>query len=75
MKTITPILKGKRVEIKVSENDYDKVTRGLGFKGVITDLETMQTYRLYGKACDMPHCFCDAEIRPTKRAGGHAPRA
>ena len=68
MKTITPILNGKRVKVKVSEADYDKVTRGLGYKGIITNQKTGKTFRLYGRACSLPNCYCDAEIRPTLRA-------
>lgn len=63
-KTITPVLAEKRVRIKVSKKDFIKITRGPGYKGTITDIKTNKKYLLYGRPCDCPDCYCDAEIRP-----------
>ena len=45
---LTPVSKktGKRLTFYVSRKDVNKVTRGPGVKGVVTDLDTKETYRI-----------------------------
>ena len=37
--------------------------RGLGYRGAV-ETQFGQRYRVYGRACGLPGCQCDAEIRP-----------
>jgi len=69
----TPMLGKKRVKMRIRPADEKKVTRGLGYKGIIQDLETGKSYKLYGKACSLPGCECDAKIVPVKEKKGSRP--
>lgn len=54
-----------RVALRVSATDAAKAgTRGPGVYGTITDLDTGERYLLQGRPCDVPTCYCDAEIVP-----------
>ena len=65
MTTLTPRLgSGERIKIWVSEDDSDKVTRGLGYKGRVTDLRTGTSYDIYGADCGAGRCECDAIAVP-----------
>jgi hypothetical protein len=59
---LTPWLDAFRVALRVSQEDFDKLRRGPGTHGVITDLDTMKRYTLRGIPCSWPSCYCDAEI-------------
>ncbi len=63
-KIFTPILDGKRVKVEISKIDFSKLSRGPGYKGIITDTKSKKKYDVYGRPCDCPECFCDIEIRP-----------
>lgn len=58
---LTPVLNGVRIKLNVSESDLQKVTRGPGYKGIVTDMDTWKRYKIYGKACELPRCYCDAK--------------
>ncbi len=61
--TLTPMFHGDRVALRVSEVDHEKLRRGPGIYGVITDLDTMKRYTLMGMPCSASgSCYCDAEI-------------
>jgi hypothetical protein len=68
MALLTPKVNGKRVRMQVSQADSDKVTRGPGCKGTVTDKKTGKKYRVYGASCGMPHCYCDATAHLIKKA-------
>jgi len=62
----TPIYRGKRIRMRITPKDMrfiDRLGRIRGFRGVVTDLDTNERYRVYGRACSLPHCMCDATIR------------
>lgn len=64
----TPILpSGRRTKMRLSHEDQAKITRGLGLKGVVTDLLTGRRWRVYGMACESPNCACDARVVPVRR--------
>lgn len=66
---LTPMFRGERVALRVTATDAAKPRRGPGEYGVITDLDTGKRYRLRGKACSVPTCYCDAEIVELLTAG------
>lgn len=53
--------------MRLSHEDQAKITRGLGLKGVVTDLLTGRRWRVYGMACESPNCACDARVVPVRR--------
>lgn len=59
---LTPMFQGFRVALRVSPEDDAKLRRGRGVHGIITDLDTGKKYRLEGRPCSLPGCYCDAEI-------------
>lgn len=61
---LTPMLNGERVALRVSSADAAKPQRGPGVYGIITDLDTGERYLLQGRPCEVPSCYCDAEIVP-----------
>jgi hypothetical protein len=63
MALFTPIVNGKRLEMKLSDEDEMKIYRGPGYKGVVTDQKTGKQYRISGKKCGLPHCWCDSEAK------------
>jgi len=65
----TPILKSRhektyRAKMLISPKDNAKITRGLGYKGIVTalfpDRYTGHKFKVYGYACGLPLCYCDA---------------
>lgn len=59
----TPILRGKRVKMLISQADERKISpRGLGRKGIVKDLRTGKRYEVFGRACTLRTCYCDAEV-------------
>lgn len=60
----TPILKStrKRLVMRVKADQRDKITRGPGHKGYIIDELTGKAYRVEGRECALPNCWCDAEV-------------
>ena len=61
MKTLTPrVQEGTRLKLLVTAEDADKVTRGPGYKGIVTDLNTGDHYHIYGAMCSAGSCYCDA---------------
>ena len=54
----------ERVALRVSAADAAKPQRGPGVYGIITDLDTGERYLLQGRPCEVPSCYCDAEIVP-----------
>jgi len=62
---LTPMFHGERVALRVSVEDKEKLSRGPGLKGVITDLDDGKRYTVFGMPCEAgTHCYCDAEIMP-----------
>lgn len=59
---LTPMRQGERVALRVSKEDAGKWKPGSGDCGIITDLDTGKRYRLLGRSCELPSCYCDAEI-------------
>jgi len=35
-----------------------------GYKGTVTDQSSGKVWNVYGKACDLPGCMCDAMVEP-----------
>jgi len=66
MAVFTPILGNRRVKMELSKEDREKITRGLGFKGIVTNTLNGRKYKVYGKACGLPGCQCDALAVPYK---------
>ena len=66
MAILTPILGNKRVRMSVSQADQDKVTRGRGYKGIVTDKKTGKRYKIWGRPCNLPGCYCDATAHSAK---------
>jgi len=63
MTIFTPIFNGKRITITVSDEEARPIReygRRLGFKGEVTDIKSGKRFRIYGKACSLPNCVCDA---------------
>ena len=62
----TPIYKGQRVALRLSEADYLLVSRAGRYAGapigVLVDVDTGIPYEATRIACSLPRCFCDAEI-------------
>lgn len=58
----TPRLQnGKRIGIILDDASYDQVRgRGPGNRGVVTDLNTGDQYKIIGAACGLAGCVCDA---------------
>lgn len=50
--------------LTISEADMRKITRGLGYKGIVTATDTGQRYKIYGASCGMD-CVCAAVGYPT----------
>jgi len=70
----TPVLpSGKRAQMRLSTADHEKISRGLGDKGIVTDLRTGRRWRVSGKACGTPGCQCDARVKPVRRRAGRTP--
>jgi hypothetical protein len=59
---ITPLYNGERVALRVTEEHARLLTRGRGFKGTVTDLDTGIRYDLFGAPCSIERCFCDAAL-------------
>ena len=60
---LTPMYRGDRVALRVSQEDHDKVRRGPGVYGIVTDLDTGTRYTIQGRICERgAGCYCDAEI-------------
>jgi len=68
---LTPVLKGTghRLTLKISKSEHRKITRGPGFKATVTDLLTGKRYRIFGRSCGLPNCFCDAKAIEVERQG------
>lgn len=61
----TPILDGERVVMRVKHFPWTGTSGPDGaYLGVITDDLTGSKYRVYAKDCGLPHCCCDAEVKP-----------
>lgn len=56
----------RRLDMRLSAEDYRKIRRGLGKFGTVTDLLTGQRWTVYGAACGAPHCQCDAVVVPER---------
>ena len=63
----TPLLDGTRIRLENVRiiQDAGMQERRIGYKGII-ETQTGQRYRVYGRACSLPNCQCDAEIKPEK---------
>lgn len=58
----TPLWEGARQDFLISPADSLKLTRGLGYKGEVTDLTSGRRFKVYGTACPAPKCYCDATV-------------
>jgi hypothetical protein len=58
----TPRLRnGKRIGIVLDRAGYSQVRgRGLGNRGIVTDLNSGNQYEIAGAACSLAGCICDA---------------
>lgn len=68
---LTPIFQGERVALRVDERDHTAVIRllGPGLRRIITDLDTGKRYEAHGRPCEIPTCYCDAEIIEVTTSG------
>lgn len=53
----------KRLFMRVKNRN---MPRGPGFKGIVTDLLTGKRWKVYGKSCSLPNCYCDARVEPAE---------
>lgn len=53
---------GERLSMRISRSDRHKLRRGLGYKGIVADLDTGIRWRVYGARCGLPTCQCDAVV-------------
>ena len=54
---------GNRLYMQLDANDYAKLSRGPGLKGVVTDQLTDQTWIVEGIPCTFGvACYCDALV-------------
>jgi hypothetical protein len=54
---------GKRTPMSISKADAEAINRrGEGLHGVVTDLESGKRYEVYGCACPLENCYCDAFV-------------
>jgi len=60
MPLFTPFINGVRWSMEISDEDREKITRGLGRKGFVTDMKTGIQYEVFGAPCELPGCYCDA---------------
>jgi hypothetical protein len=58
----TPRLRnGRRIGVVLDDASYSQVRgRGLGNRGVVTDLSTGNQYEIVGARCGLAGCICDA---------------
>jgi hypothetical protein len=59
----TPVLKSNGVRLRIRNPIFEegfRDERRLIKKGIIRDPETGNRYMIYGKACGLPNCHCDA---------------
>lgn len=59
----TPRVKGTNERLKIMNPQFSSGFRhgwGLGYKGTVTDPATSKIYKIYGAACGLPKCQCDA---------------
>jgi hypothetical protein len=60
----TPVLKSTYQRMTIANPVFsdgfrdDRIVRTL--KGIVTDADTGKRYKIYGKACNIPGCACDA---------------
>ena len=59
----TPIFNGVRVQVRARFLPTAK--HGKISVRKIEDLDTHKVYRVYVRACSLPNCMCDAEIKET----------
>jgi hypothetical protein len=62
---LTPVQRNTetRLSLRISDGDMAVIHaygRRKGLKGTVTDLHSGKRYRIYGKSCEIPRCFCDA---------------
>jgi hypothetical protein len=59
---------GTRIGIVLDDASFRQVRgRGLGNRGIITDLNTGNQYEIAGAACGLSACVCDAIAIKKKR--------
>lgn len=58
----TPIHEGVRCRMRADLTYALKDKRGPGPQGIVTDTDTGKRYRIEGRPCELPACYCDAEI-------------
>jgi hypothetical protein len=56
-----------RMHMRLTAADHRKLTRGPGFKAVVTDLLTGIKWWVYGAACGLPYCWCDPVVYESDR--------
>lgn len=68
----TPRLRnGRRIGIVLDEVSFGTVRgRGLGYRGVVSDLNTGNQYEIVGANCSLAGCVCDAVAIVKKQLGG-----
>lgn len=52
----------KDMKFVLSESDSKKITRGLGYKGIVTDILTGKIFKVYGASCGIPRCLCAISV-------------
>lgn len=74
----TPRLEdGTRAEMRLSDEDQAKCSRGRNWSAEVTDLLTGKRWKVRGASCGSPRCFCDAIAEPLDQSesvpGFHVP--
>jgi len=65
-KIYTPVLKSTGVRMKMENAEWIEKTKFAdtripkAYKGIIKDTKTDKLYKIYGKACSLSNCGCDA---------------
>lgn len=59
---------GTRLRMQISDEDAARIfgKRFIGYKGIVTDEITKEHWEVYGAACSLPTCYCDAIVFPVK---------
>ena len=53
---------GERLKWELSDDDHAKISRGLGWEAIVTNLLDGKTYRVKGATCGLSRCNCDTLV-------------
>jgi hypothetical protein len=53
---------GSRLDLRISDADHQKITRGQQWNATVVDLNTGHSYCVAGADCGLSGCLCDAVV-------------